>query len=250
MSTSGFSRIPLITRCVVKRRTSTVDAMMCNISVLGAYLVVEPMLEEGENVQLRFLLPDAQPPIECDAEVTWVNEEWPRSVDSLPPGCGLRFHAMGPDSHSRIGALVEDYRHATRPLIARPVPHSGFTRVPYVQPCTITGDGGATTRGVICNISLLGLYVAVDPIPPFGADVALTMPLPGAESAVTLPATVAWINPDEPLEVESLPTGCGLRFVQLDDDVAQGITGLVEDFLSIPRQLPPWLDSTEARSSP
>jgi hypothetical protein len=243
---AGFSRIPFITRCVVSRGETTLDAMVCNISVLGAYLIVEPNLEEAEVVQLRFLLPDGHT-VECEAEVTWVNIEWPQSVDGPPPGCGLRFKVMKPHDHARIAALVEDYRIAARPMIERPLPRTGCTRVPHVQPCAIDG----VFRGVICNISVVGLYVAVDPIPLYKQIVTVAMRLPGVDVAIETPAEVAWINPDEPTEVGALPPGCGLRFTNLDADIAQAISALVEDFLSIPRELPPWLAApSEAASMP
>jgi hypothetical protein len=65
---------------------------------------------------------------------------------------------------------------------------------------------------------------------------------PGTDELVEAPAVVAWINPDEPTEVEALPPGCGLRFDGLEDDVAQAISAMVEDYLSIPRVLPPWFE--------
>jgi Tfp pilus assembly protein PilZ len=148
---------------------------------------------------------------------------------------------MKPHDHGRIATLVEDYRSAAHPMIARPRPHSGYTRIPYVQPCTIDG----VLSGVICNISLAGLYVAVDPIPVYGHTVTLAMRLPGVDAPIELQAEVAWIDPDEPAKVESLPVGCGLRFATLPADVAQAIVALVDDFLSIPRELPPWLEQPE-----
>ena len=155
---ADFSRIPLVTRCVVTRPSAPqegggVEAMMANISVLGAYLVLGATLEADEEVRLRFLLPDARPPVECEAQVTWVNVAPPECVDSLPPGCGLRFQSMRPEDHERIALLVENYRVAARPMIARQVPHTGLTRVPYIQPCLIEGR----LPGVICNISVAGL---------------------------------------------------------------------------------------------
>jgi hypothetical protein len=76
------------------------------------------------------------------------------------------------------------------------LPHSGFTRIPYVQPCLIDG----TSRGVTCNISLVGLYVAVDPIPSYGATVTVSMRLPGLDRLIEMPMVVAWVNPDKPVE--------------------------------------------------
>jgi len=48
---------------------------------------------------------------------------------------------------------------------------------------------------------------------------------------------VAWVNPDEPMEVESLPTGCGLTFLDLPPELRFRIERLVDDYLKIPRDL-------------
>ena len=81
----------------------------------------------------------------------------------------------------------------------------------------------------------------MNPIPLYGETVLVAFRLPGTDSLHETAAVVAWINPDEPVEVEALPAGCGLRFLDLDDDIARAIGTLVEDYLSIPRTLPPWL---------
>jgi hypothetical protein len=143
---------------------------------------------------------------------------------------------MAPGDHERIEALIEDYRQSVSPLIARPVPRSGFTRIPYVQPCTLSTENGAT-RGVVCNLSTLGVYVAVDPIPPFESQVSLAFRLPQTAEVVAQECDVAWVNPDEPMEVESLPTGCGLSFRALPTELRLRIERLVDEYLKIPREL-------------
>ncbi len=236
-------RIPFIARCTVVRGSACVGAMLCSLSVLDTYLIVEPQLNDGELVRLRFALPLTLRAVECEAEVAWVKSEHPRTVDSLPPGCSLFFRSMRPQDRDRIAALVDDYRLAQRPRIVRPLPHSGFTRIPYIQPCLIDG----TSRGVTCNISLVGLYVAVDPIPSYGETVTVSMRLPGLDTLIETPTVVAWVNPDKPVEVEALPPGCGLRFTDLQGDVAHVITAMVEDFLSVPRESSSWLEPQGGR---
>ena len=233
---ASFRRIPLIARGSLGRGGATEDALICNLSVLGVYVTAEHVPEEGERVALRFLPPDGQGALECEAEVTWSNPEPPEHVDSLPPGCGLRFASMAPSELVRLEALIRDYRNAVTPLIAPTPPHSGFTRIPYVQPCRLTTETGAT-RAVVCNLSTLGVYVAVDPIPPFESRVRLSFALPQHSAPLTAECLVAWVNPDEPMEVESLPTGCGLRFVELPEEWRLRIERLVEEYLKIPREI-------------
>jgi Tfp pilus assembly protein PilZ len=232
----GFRRIPLIARGSITRADEALEALVCNLSVLGVYVTCAVVPREGERVRLRFVPPDGQGPIDCEAEVTWSNPSPPERVDSLPPGFGLRFARMAPGDRERIEALIEDYRESESPLIARPVPRSGFTRIPYVQPCTLLTENGAT-RGVVCNLSTLGVYVAVDPIPLFESRVTVSFRLPQMSDVVVLECDVAWVNPDEPMEVESLPTGCGLGFRELPVELRLRIERLVDDYLKIPRDL-------------
>lgn len=231
----SFKRIPLIAQGSLTCRGETLDALVCNLSVLGVYLTLEAVPEEGERVALRFVPPDGKGALACEAEVTWSNPEPPERVDSLPPGCGLRFASMAPADLDRIEALIVDYRNAVTPLIAPTPPNSGFTRIPYVQPCRLVTETGAT-RAVVCNLSTLGVYVAVDPIPPFESRVRVSFALPQLAMPLTAECIVAWVNPDEPMEVESLPTGCGLRFEALADEWRLRIERLVEEYLKIPRE--------------
>ena len=231
----GYYRIPLITRGWLTWRGGAAEGLICNLSVLGVYVTLDGQLGEGERVQLRFALPDGQRPVECEAEVTWSNAKEPERVEDLPPGNGLRFVSMPPWDHQRIDALIADYRSAVQPLVARPLPHSGFTRVPYVQPCRLHTPTGST-RAVLCNLSTLGVYIAVDPIPPFEERVRLTFRLPRRSAPLEVECEVAWINPDEPMEVESLPTGCGLRFLDLHPDDRNQIQRLVDEYCTLPRE--------------
>jgi hypothetical protein len=233
---ASFKRVPLIARGSLGRQGRTEDVLVCNLSVLGVYVTIEPVPEEGEKVTLRFVPPDGQGAIECEAEVTWSNPAPPDHVDSLPPGCGLRFVSMAPRDLTRLEALIEDYRHSVKPLIAPTPPHSGFTRIPYVQPCRLVTETGAT-RAVVCNLSTLGVYVALDPIPPFESRVRISFALPQHSDPLELECVVAWVNPDEPMEVESLPTGCGLRFVMLPGEWRLRIERLIEEWLRIPREV-------------
>jgi hypothetical protein len=190
----AFARIPYVRRCLLRRVDRRIEAVLCNLSVLGVYLTfLRPLPEAipaaGEESGITFLLPDDPTPVEAEADVTWQNLEEPQDVDGLPVGCGLRFTALNPDDHQRIEELVRDYRHSARPRAAAPPPHSGLIRIPYVQPCLLVG-GDAAWEGVLCNLSLLGVSVAVDPIPPRGESLHLFFKAPGAERPSTPP--VRW----------------------------------------------------------
>ncbi len=188
----------------------------------------------GETVTVTFLLPDDPASVEAEATVTWQNLEERQDVDGLPSGCGLRFTALGPGYRQRIEELVRDYLHSARPKASPPAPHSGLVRIPYVQPCLLVG-GDATWEGALCNLSLLGAYVAVDPIPPKADTVRLLFRVPREEQPLEAPCEVVWENPQEPSQAESLPPGCGLRFTGLSPLARGRIDELILEYESLPR---------------
>jgi Tfp pilus assembly protein PilZ len=234
-----FARIPYVRRCLVTRGPQRLDAMLCDLSVLGVYVtfpgsLTPSMPEVGETVGISFLLPGDHR-IEGDATVTWQNLEEPQQADSPPPGLGLRFVTMSPDDHQRIEELVLDYRHSPHPRIAAPPPYTGFLRMPYVQPCLLVGGAG-TWKGVVCNISLIGAYVATDPIPPAGEGVRVLFWLPQEGSPTEVEGEVVWVNPEEPPRADSLPAGCGIRFLDLPSPVRSHLEALVAAYQSVPRE--------------
>jgi hydrogenase maturation protease len=236
---SEFARIPYVRRCVVQRGDRRTEAVACNLSVLGVYVTfLRPLPEAipaaGETVVVTFLLPDDALPVEAEATVTWQNLEERQDVDGLPSGCGLRFTTLRVDDQRRIELLVQDYLRAPHPRIAAPAPHSGLIRIPYVQPCLLAGGDG-TWEGVLCNLSLLGAYVAVDPIPPKGEKVHLLFKVPREEQPLDAQCEVVWENAHEPSGAQSLPPGCGLRFAPMSPAVRERVEDLILEYESIPR---------------
>ena len=235
----AFARIPYVRRCLLQRGGRRVEAAVCNLSVLGVYVTfLRPLAEAipsaGETVEITFLLPNDPTSVKAEATVTWQNLEERLDVEGLPSGCGLRFIALHPDDRQRIEELVQDYLHAARPRISPPPPHSGLIRIPYVQPCLLVGRDAAW-EGVLCNLSLVGAYVAVDPIPPKADHVSLLFKVPRDEKPLEAPCDVVWENPLEPSQAEGLPPGCGLRFTALGLATRQRLEDLILEYESIPR---------------
>jgi Tfp pilus assembly protein PilZ len=214
---SSFSRIPYTQRCRLWRGDEVQDGVLCNISTLGVYLTLDDVPEVGEEVRLSFPLPGADAPIEAVSIVTWQNLEEPVTTESLPRGCGLRFELVNPIDRARIRSVIDEHKDRLPFGIGAITPQSGYTRVPYVQHCALT-EAGQTRSAVVCNISTLGVYVTVDPIPEPGATVQIAFLLPGDSRTFTCRATVTWQNLEQAQSMDSLAPGCGLRF----DDLAHG----------------------------
>jgi hypothetical protein len=110
---SGQLRIPTDQPCGVTADGVTREGSIWNLSVVGAYLAMEPPLPVlGETLRLSFALADDAAPIACAARVVWQN---PPSIIirglgavafALPPGCGLAFLALDPADRERIEARV------------------------------------------------------------------------------------------------------------------------------------------------
>jgi hypothetical protein len=226
---SGFTRIPYVQNCRVRVDGQERTGLLCNVSVLGVYLHLEPRPDVGTAVEIEFALPDGDPPLAARAVVTWVNDAPPDRVEELPQGCGLRFTALAPAEVRRLSALVSGFVAAPHPLPGRAEARAEKVRIPYVAPCILSTLDGPR-RANVCNLSRDGVYVSVDPPPEPGAAVIVAFRLPGLEEAFERVAVVAWRNPEGPGRVHALPPGCGLRFAGLSEGDAARLTALVDEY--------------------
>lgn len=110
---SGFWRIACCEPCDLHATHGSQEAVIWNLSVVGAYLVLRNPRPEGELLSLSFTLPDEDRPIEAQARVVWQNRPsvWSgcgeRSV-MLPPGCGIEFTRLEEADARRIEARVRN----------------------------------------------------------------------------------------------------------------------------------------------
>jgi Tfp pilus assembly protein PilZ len=228
---SSYARIPYTQRCRLWRGEQVQDGLLCNVSRFGVYVTVDEIPALGEEVRISFPLPDGGAAVEAAAVVTWQNLEEPQKIDSLPPGCGLRFASLRPTDGARLDALIAEYGDQLPLGIGAPPPESGYVRVPYIQRCKLT-EAGVARSAVLCNISTLGAYVTVDPVPALGAAVEIALLLPGDSRTFRARATVTWSNPEPPAGVSSLAPGCGLRFDELPHSDRLRVERVVRDYCS------------------
>lgn len=213
-------RVPFVHGCLLTTRSRGRGGLVCNLSVLGVYVTLdEPLPERGERVRLAVQLPGQPPLLEADTVVTWQNREPATNPDSLPVGVGLRFVSMAALYRQRVAELVRE-----RQIV---LPHAGPNRVPYVQRCSFSAGGG-TTETLICNLSRLGAYVTIDPIPEVGVQVVLAFKPPADRREIALQGLVAWRNPHEREGLDPLAPGCGIRFVSLSKEDDRRLRALLE----------------------
>jgi hypothetical protein len=221
--------MPFVARCEIRQEGRVIPCLICNFSAHGCFLHVDPV-PSGE-FDLAFPLPDSGPLVEARVAVTWVNQGTPASAAGLPTGCGVRFVLMDPDDRRRVETLVDAFRRMPCLPTGAEQADSPAARVPLIAPCTLEGDFGVA-RGSTSNLSMFGIYAAVDPIPAVGSRVRVRVELPRRRRTFERWATVTWQNLEHPSWERPLPPGCGLRFEDLSLHDVTYLSSLVEEYLA------------------
>jgi hypothetical protein len=107
-------------------------------------------------------------------------------------------------------------------------PYSGLWRIPFLQECRLS-EGARTRVGQMFNLSALGAYLVLDPIPRVGECYELSFCLRGNES-IHVTAVVTWRNTGEGPGSADLPPGCGVRFLGLIPVECQRIHAFVKAY--------------------
>lgn len=79
-----------------------------NISAGGLFIATHRIKRVGERIHLKFTLPGATKPIECETEVRWIRENSSLMRTEAPPGMGVRFINMPPADAQTIQKFIEN----------------------------------------------------------------------------------------------------------------------------------------------
>ena len=153
------------------------------------------------------------------------------SIGELPAGFGLRFVSLPPEDVRRLAALVAAFQASPGPQVGIDQPFTGRVRIPFVESCTLRGAFGEA-RGSTCNLSVLGVYAALDRIPEKGAEATISFRLPSFPGLFERPVVVVWQNLNRPDRVHALPPGCGLRFTFLSPVDEEILASRVSEYLA------------------
>jgi hypothetical protein len=107
-------------------------------------------------------------------------------------------------------------------------PYSGLWRIPFIQECRLA-DHGKTRPARMFNLSALGTYLVVDPIPGVGDSFTLSFRLRDSEP-ITVDGVVTWLNSGLRPRMPALPPGCGLRFLGISPSDRERIQTLVKAY--------------------
>lgn len=227
---SGFPRVPYIQGCTVGCADAEHAGMICNLSLLGAYVHIDPLPVLRDPVTLSFLLQDGEPPVRAVASVSWVHDTIAGTAPTLPTGFGVRFVELAPAEIRRLAALVAGFPNGVGTRFGLSQPYSGQIRIPFVAPCVLAADQ-LLARGSVCNLSAGGVYFAADSCPEVGRTAIVAFRLPGERELFERAVAVAWRNPEGPRRVRVLPPGCGLHFLNLSGEDTGRLDHLVESYV-------------------
>jgi hypothetical protein len=104
--------------------------------------------------------------------------------------------------------------------------------VPLVRKCQLTFPDGRPGTAFIVNVSVVGAYLAMDDIPPLGAQLSVGFTFPGNSREIRTSGCVVWLNPRQQHPVHSLPPGVGLKFEGLAESDRARIEAFVRDYVS------------------
>ena len=120
MPRSGAVRIACVEACELETRAGKRTAMLWNVSVLGVYLVIDPLPEIGETLRVTFHLPQDPEPVRVAGRVAWLNPPTrtrglaSKAID-LPSGCGVEFIDLSAADRERIESRVKPVAAAAWP---------------------------------------------------------------------------------------------------------------------------------------
>jgi Tfp pilus assembly protein PilZ len=115
---TGLLRVPFIQRCHLQLDGGPAGStLLVNINVLGAYVQRDEMPRLGQQVSIRFRIPDTEREVVVQGVVAWLNPRQQHPVHSFPPGFGVSFRELSDDHRKVIEGVVEEYvaRHPASP---------------------------------------------------------------------------------------------------------------------------------------
>lgn len=104
-------RVPFVRRCDLAFDDGVAaTAFLVNINVRGVYVAHDEMPRLGQDVRVRFTLPDSERELSLEGSVVWLNPGQQHPVHSLPPGFGVQFRNVSAEDAQSIEKVITDYQ--------------------------------------------------------------------------------------------------------------------------------------------
>ena len=116
---SGFTRVPYVESCTVASASGEAHGLLCNLSMLGAYVTSTRCRRRASRSRLRFALPDGEPPVEAVAASLVNDLDQRRARRAVRPCCrSAAACASSACARRRAPALGAGRRLSQRPRLA------------------------------------------------------------------------------------------------------------------------------------
>ena len=100
-----FERLDLEVEVDMVSEHNFFTGFSCNVSEGGLFVATYRVRDVGSLVEITFTLPGDETPIVARTEVRWVRHHVNGS--SVPPGMGLSFVDISPESVARISSFIK-----------------------------------------------------------------------------------------------------------------------------------------------
>lgn len=100
-------------------------------------------------------------------------------------------------------------------------------RIPVHFQLAFTASDQKSHPATAINLNAGGMFLTTDRLFPIDTRLRLEFTLPGFQSAIQAEGRVAWVNHPEWLKKNTLPSGMGVEFVDLNESTARAIREFV-----------------------
>jgi CheY-like chemotaxis protein len=175
----------------------------------GLFISCGALPNVGAAVKLSLRLDSGQGPLDLQSRVVWVRSQEEAQRQGSAPGFAVGF-VVSPDERGFFESFLNAVRrHAPWPD-EQGRRHERFAvRLPLEY-----HDGEGLRSGYTVNLSLGGLFLAVDPLPPLGARLTMHLYAAGRTRLTPLLGEVVHLSTPMQAAARGLVPGVGVRFLE------------------------------------
>jgi uncharacterized protein (TIGR02266 family) len=101
----AYQRVHLEVSVDIESESNFYTGITSDLSEGGVFVAMDPPLAPGALVSIDLQLPPPTEKLQLNGEVRWVRE-FGSSSEGLPPGCGIKWFELAPDTAAAITRFV------------------------------------------------------------------------------------------------------------------------------------------------